>query len=130
MRISHLDHLVLTVASIEATCRFYSEVLGMRVVTFGEGRTALCFGNQKLNLHQAGRELEPRAAHPKPGSADLCFIVEGSLEALRAYLQSLGVAMLDEAPQRSGAMGPIQSVYLRDPDGNLIELSIYPDTPE
>ncbi|WP_313054114.1 VOC family protein [Pseudomonas lopnurensis] len=123
MNISHLDHLVLTVADIETTVDFYTRLLGMQVVTFGEGRKALTFGNQKLNLHQAGREFEPKAERPTPGSADLCFIVATPLEEVIAHLDAQGVAVIEGPVQRTGANGPIRSVYLRDPDLNLIELS-------
>lgn len=123
MNISHLDHLVLTVADIETTVDFYTRVLGMQVVTFGEGRKALTFGNQKINLHQAGYEFEPKAERPAPGSADLCFIVATSLDDVIAHLNEHGVAIIEGPVQRTGATGPIRSVYLRDPDLNLIELS-------
>ncbi len=123
MNISHLDHLVLTVADIEKTVGFYTRVLGMQLVTFGEGRKALAFGNQKINLHQSGREFEPKAERPTPGSADLCFIVATPLDRVIAHLEAQGVAILEGPVQRTGATGPIRSVYLRDPDQNLIELS-------
>jgi catechol 2,3-dioxygenase-like lactoylglutathione lyase family enzyme len=123
MQIDHLDHLVLTVADIEATLDFYTRVLGMQAVTFGEGRKALGFGNQKINLHQAGREFEPKAQRPTPGSADLCFIVATPLEQVIANLQAQQVAIVEGPVQRTGATGPIRSVYVRDPDLNLIELS-------
>jgi len=123
MQISHLDHLVLTVADIEATVDFYTRVLGMQVVTFGEGRKALAFGGQKLNLHQAGREFEPKAERPTPGSADLCFIVATPLDEVIAHLGRQGVAIVEGPVRRTGANGPIRSVYVRDPDQNLIELS-------
>ncbi len=123
MKIDHLDHLVLTVADIDATCRFYGKVLGMEVVEFGEGRTALRFGGQKINLHQAGREFEPKARHPAPGSADLCFIVTTPLQQVIAHLEQCAVAIEQGPVQRTGASGPLLSVYLRDPDGNLIELA-------
>ncbi|WP_343718002.1 VOC family protein [Inquilinus sp.] len=123
MRIDHLDHLVLTVASIEATCDFYARALGMTVETFGQGRKALRFGTQKINLHQAGREFEPKALRPTPGSADLCFIAATPLEEVMAYLQRLGIVLEEGPVPRSGATGPIRSVYLRDPDRNLIEIS-------
>ena len=123
MNISHLDHLVLTVADIEKTADFYTRVLGMQLVTFGEGRKALTFGNQKINLHQAGREFEPKAERPTPGSADLCFIVATPLDRVIAHLEVQGVAILEGPVQRTGASGPIRSVYVRDPDLNLIELS-------
>ena len=123
MNISHLDHLVLTVADIEAAVDFYTRVLGMQAVTFGEGRKALTFGNQKINLHQVGREFEPKAKRPTPGSADLCFIVATPLDRVIAHLEAQGVAIVEGPVQRTGATGPIRSVYLRDPDQNLIELS-------
>ncbi|WP_454853645.1 VOC family protein [Rhizobium binxianense] len=123
IRIDHLDHLVLTVADIAATCDFYSHVLGMAVETFGEGRKALTFGNQKINLHQAGREFEPKAREPVPGSADLCFIAETPLEAVITHLAAQGVPIEEGPVERTGATGPIRSVYFRDPDGNLIEVS-------
>jgi len=123
MQIDHLDHLVLTVADIETSVDFYTRVLGMQAVTFGEGREALAFGNQKINLHQAGREFEPKADRPTPGSADLCFIVATPLAEVIAHLQAQQVAIIEGPVQRTGATGPIRSVYLRDPDQNLIELS-------
>jgi catechol 2,3-dioxygenase-like lactoylglutathione lyase family enzyme len=123
IRIDHLDHQVLTVASIEATCDFYARALGMQVETFGQGRTALRFGDQKINLHQAGREFEPKALRPTPGSADLCFIATTPLEEVMAHLQRLGIAIEEGPVPRTGATGPIRSVYLRDPDANLIEIS-------
>ena len=123
MQIAHLDHLVLTVADIETTVGFYTRVLGMQLVTFGEGRKALAFGNQKINLHQAGREFEPKAERPTPGSVDLCFIVATPLDRVIAHLETQGVSIIEGPVQRTGATGPIRSVYLRDPDQNLIELS-------
>lgn len=123
--INRLDHLVLTVADIEATCAFYTGVLGMEVVTFGEGRKALSFGAQKINLHQAGKEFEPKAQHPTPGSADLCFISDTPLDAVAVHLEACGVAIEEGIVPRTGATGPIQSIYIRDPDQNLIEISTY-----
>jgi catechol 2,3-dioxygenase-like lactoylglutathione lyase family enzyme len=123
IRIDHLDHLVLTVASIERTCDFYARVLGMGIETFGQGRTALIFGNQKINLHQAGREFEPKAKHPTPGSADLCFIADTPLDDVIAHLGQGGVPIEEGPVERTGATGPIRSVYVRDPDFNLIEVS-------
>ena len=125
MRIDHLDHLVLTVRSIPATCDFYTRVLGMEVVSFGEGRKALRFGVQKINLHEAGHEFEPKAAQPVPGSADLCFIAETPLGEVIAHLKAQNVTIEQGPVQRTGAIGSIESVYLRDPDGNLIEISHY-----
>ena len=123
MHIDHLDHLVLTVADLDVTVDFYTRVLGMQEVTFGEGRKALGFGMQKINLHQAGREFEPKAERPTPGSADLCFIVATPLEEVIAHLETQGVAILEGPVRHTGATQPIRSVYVRDPDFNLIELS-------
>ena len=123
MRIDSLDHLVLTVASIPATVGFYTCVLGMEAVTFGSGRTALAFGRQKINLHEAGHEFEPKALRPTPGSADLCFLTGIPLEDVIAHLASQAVAIEEGPVQRTGAQGPIVSVYVRDPDQNLIEIS-------
>jgi len=121
--IHHLDHLVLTVASIERSCAFYASVLGMRVEVFAAGRKALCFGEQKVNLHEVGKEFEPKAAKPTPGSADLCFISSTPLEAVISQLAELGIPIEAGPVERSGATGRIRSVYLRDPDGNLLEIS-------
>jgi catechol 2,3-dioxygenase-like lactoylglutathione lyase family enzyme len=126
VRVNRLDHLVLTVASIDATVSFYTRVLGMTTVTFGAGRTALTFGTSKINLHEAGRELEPKARHPTPGSADVCFIVDDDIRGLVAELTDAGIAIEEGPVERTGATGPILSCYLRDPDQNLIELSNYP----
>ncbi|MBX9960411.1 MAG: VOC family protein [Burkholderiaceae bacterium] len=123
MQIDSLDHLVLTVADIEASCAFYSRVLGMEVVTFGQGRKALAFGAQKINLHQAGKEFEPKAQRPTPGSADLCFLTSVPLADMQAHLATCGVTVTEGPVQRTGAQGPILSVYFRDPDLNLIEVS-------
>jgi catechol 2,3-dioxygenase-like lactoylglutathione lyase family enzyme len=126
MEIDRLDHLVLTVASIERTCAFYARTLGMEVVTFGAGRTALKFGRQKINLHQAGSEVEPKAARPTPGSGDLCFIAATPLEDVIAHLGACGVAVELGPVPRAGAIGEMRPVYFRDPDRNLIEVSNYP----
>jgi catechol 2,3-dioxygenase-like lactoylglutathione lyase family enzyme len=125
VRIDRLDHLVLTVASIEAAAEFYTRVLGMGVVTFGAGRTALTFGTSKINLHEAGKEFEPKARRPTPGSADICLIVEDGIAEVMAELAAAGVGTEEGPVPRTGATGPITSCYLRDPDGNLIELSNY-----
>jgi len=125
MQIDRLDHLVLTVANIEATCAWYSRVLAMEVVTFAGGRTALAFGSQKINLHQRGHEFEPKAAHSLPGSADLCFITHTPMNEVIAHLQANSVPIMEGPVQRTGALGPMLSVYVRDPDGNLIEVSNY-----
>ncbi|GMK40444.1 virulence protein [Paenibacillus sp. CCS19] len=123
--IKNLDHLVLTVESIEKTIRFYTTVLGMKEETFGNGRKALLFGNQKINLHEAGNEFEPKARSPLPGSADLCFITELSMEDVIKRLRNEGIIIEEGPVNRTGALGPIVSVYVRDPDDNLIELSQY-----
>ena len=125
IEIERLDHLVLTVASIEATVAFYTRVLGFRVTTFGEGRVALTFGQQKINLHQAGREFEPKAAQPMPGSADLCLIATTPLFEVIKHLEAQGVTIEEGPVVRTGAKGPITSLYFRDPDQNLIEVSNY-----
>ena len=125
MKITHLDHLVLTVKSIETTCAFYSQVLGMEIVTFGQNRKALAFGSQKINLHEHGREFEPKAERPTPGSADLCFITPTPMAEVITHLQACGVALLEGPVERIGAVGPMTSVYFRDPDLNLIEIANY-----
>jgi catechol 2,3-dioxygenase-like lactoylglutathione lyase family enzyme len=122
--IDHLDHLVLTVASIDATAAFYTSALGMELVTFND-RKALRFGKQKINLHPAGNEFEPKAAHPTPGSGDLCFITNTSLEDVIAHLKSKNLAIELGPVERTGAAGKMRSIYLRDPDSNLIEISNY-----
>jgi len=123
MHIDALDHLVLTVGDIEATCAFYGRVFGMQVVTFGAGRRALAFGEQKINLHQAGHEFEPKATRPTPGSADLCLLTTTHLDRVQAELRAADVHIEDGPVPRTGATGPILSVYVRDPDGNLIEIA-------
>ena len=125
MRINRIDHIVLTVADISATCNFYSRILGMKVVNFGAGRVALAFGSQKINLHPHGKEFEPKAASPTPGSADLCLISEDAVAEVVAHLKQCGVPILEGPVSRTGATGPIVSVYFRDPDANLIEVSNY-----
>lgn len=123
MKIDSLDHLVLTVKNIDVSSAFYAKVLGMEVVTFGSGRKALSFGSQKINLHEYGNEFEPKASLPTPGSADLCFISSVPLAEVIRHLFLCGVTVIDGPVQRTGATGPIMSVYLRDPDMNLIEVS-------
>jgi len=125
MNIDRIDHVVMTVADIDATCDFYTRVLGMRVVTFAGGRKALAFGAQKINLHQAGREFEPKAAHPVPGSVDLCLITTGTLDQVAARLAACAVPILEGPVAKTGATGPIRSIYFRDPDRNLIEVATY-----
>jgi catechol 2,3-dioxygenase-like lactoylglutathione lyase family enzyme len=121
--LTELDHLVLTVADIDATCAFYVTHLGMTRINFGAGRVALAFGNQKINLHQAGREFEPKAARPTPGSADLCFRTPEPVERIAAALTAKGVPVIEGPVDRTGARGRLRSIYLRDPDGNLLELA-------
>jgi catechol 2,3-dioxygenase-like lactoylglutathione lyase family enzyme len=127
MKIERLDHLVLTVADLTKTCEFYERVLGMETVTFGAGRKALAFGQQKINLHQAGKEFEPKAVKPTPGSGDLCFIASTPLAEVIEHLKGEGIDILEGPVPRTGATGQMQSVYFRDPDGNLIEISNYID---
>ncbi|HQT30470.1 MAG TPA: VOC family protein [Thiobacillus sp.] len=123
MEFEAIDHVVLTVRDIPASVAFYTRVLGMREEVFGEGRRALAFGRCKLNLHQAGREFEPKAAHPAPGAVDLCLLARTSISDIERHLAAHGVAIEQGPIERSGAQGPLLSVYVRDPDGNLIELS-------
>jgi catechol 2,3-dioxygenase-like lactoylglutathione lyase family enzyme len=126
--IERIDHLVLTVRDIAATCKFYTEVLRMQVITFADNRKALQFGQQKLNLHQAGQEFEPKAACPTPGAVDLCLITQMPLLQVIEHLESCGVPLETGIVSRTGALGKIDSVYLRDPDGNLLEISTYADS--
>lgn len=127
VRLQRLDHFVLTVASVEATCAFYEKALGMTPVSFAGGRRALAFGDQKINLHRAGAEFVPHARRPEPGSADFCLIAEGPIEGVLTDLQAAGVTIEEGPVDRTGARGPIRSVYFRDPDGNLVEVAVYPD---
>ncbi|MBE0690980.1 MAG: VOC family protein [Anaerolineae bacterium] len=121
--IESIDHLVLTVENIENTVAFYAQVLGMEVVTFGAGRTALRFGRQKIDLHRRGHEFEPKAAHPVPGSADLCLITRFPLEGVIAHLEAHDILIVEGPVRRTGARGDLNSIYIRDPDGNLIEIA-------
>lgn len=123
MKVTTLDHLVLTVADLDETVAFYQTVLGMEAREFAQGRLALHFGDQKINLHRAAHEFEPKAAKAMPGSADLCFLVSGDAEKTIAHLKAAGVAIEEGPVLRTGATGPVISIYLRDPDGNLIELA-------
>ena len=123
--IKRLDHLVLTVKSLQETIRFYTSVLGMQEETFGSGRKALRFGNQKINLHEAGHEFEPKAQHPLPGSADLCFITDEPINKVVEHITKMNVNVEEGPVKRTGALGPIISVYIRDPDQNLVEISEY-----
>lgn len=121
--LDRIDHLVLTVFDLDRTLDFYSRVLGMSPVTFAGGRRGLAFGRQKLNLHVAGREFEPKALRPAPGAIDLCLVADTPLEQVLEHLKASGVAIVEGPVPRTGALGPMMSVYCRDPDGNLIEIS-------
>lgn len=123
--IDRIDHLVLTVNNIEVTCEFYGRVLGMQRVELASGRIALAFGQQKINLHSAGNEYDPTAQRPSPGSADICFIAATPISDAVASLQAEKVEVIEGPGPKSGATGPITSIYFRDPDGNLIEVSNY-----
>lgn len=125
IRITELDHLVLTVTDVEKTCAFYSSVLGMEVITFDEGRKALKFGGRKINLHHSGSQFNPKASNPQPGSADICFITYLRIEDVIRELASKNVSIELGPVERTGADGKMTSVYIRDPDGNLIELAAY-----
>lgn len=125
MKIKNIDHFVLTVASIEETCAFYEKILGMKIEVFGEGRKALRFGNQKINLHEVGKEFEPKSDRPTSGSGDFCLITETPITEVMQHLNNCGVEIEDGPVARTGASGAITSVYFRDPDGNLIEVSTY-----
>ncbi len=125
--IKALDHLVLTVENLTTTVAFYTHVLGCTAATFvpadGSQRTALTFGSQKINLHERGHEFEPKANAPRPGSADLCFLSDQPISEWQEHLAHLGVPIEEGPVARTGATGPILSLYLRDPDKNLIEIS-------
>lgn len=125
MQIKNIDHIVLTVADIAKTIEFYTTVLGLELETFKENRKALKFGTQKINLHQKGNEFEPKALHPTTGSADLCFITITPIEEVLLELKAKGIPVVEGIVDRTGANGLIESVYIRDPDNNLIELSNY-----
>jgi catechol 2,3-dioxygenase-like lactoylglutathione lyase family enzyme len=125
MNIDRIDHIVITAFDVERTLDFYSRVMGMEPITFAGGRRGLAFGRQKINLHQSGREFEPKALKPTPGSMDLCFITETPLDDVIGHLKSHGVAIAQGPVEKTGALGPMMSVYFRDPDGNLIEVSNY-----
>ncbi|PKN15282.1 MAG: VOC family virulence protein [Deltaproteobacteria bacterium HGW-Deltaproteobacteria-24] len=124
-QIKSLDHLVLTVKDIAKTVEFYTTVLGMKKEIFKQNRVALKFGSQKINLHQLGAEFEPKAYNVKEGSADLCFITQTSVTDFKSHIENLGVKVIEGPVKRTGAMGEINSIYVRDPDGNLIEIANY-----
>lgn len=123
MNVLRIDHVVLTVRDIDATIAWYERVMGMRAVTFGDGRRGLAFGDQKLNLHQAGDEFLPKASIPMPGSVDLCFTTDVPLDDVAAHLRAEGVAIEVGPVAKVGARAPLRSLYVRDPDGNLIEIA-------
>ena len=123
MKTLSLDHIVLTVRDIDASVQFYTKVMGMELTVFGNNRKALSFGSQKINLHQFTKEFEPKAEIPTPGSADLCFLTSTPVNEVISELQRMNVEILEGPVQRTGATGPILSVYFRDPDRNLIEVS-------
>jgi len=125
MIIDRIDHFVLTVRDVAATCDFYRQTLGMQPEVFGDNRWALTFGHQKINLHVAGKELEPKARHPMPGGGDFCLITKTPMDDVVAHLERCGVAIELMPSPRTGADGPIVSVYFRDPDGNLVEVANY-----
>jgi len=125
MKIDRIDHFVLTVRDLDATCAFYSRVLGMEVITFAGGRKGLAFGAQKINLHLAGREFEPKAHRATPGSGDFCLVTTVPLADVIAHLASCGVEIIEGPVDRTGATGALRSVYFRDPDLNLVEVSNY-----
>jgi catechol 2,3-dioxygenase-like lactoylglutathione lyase family enzyme len=122
VRVDRIDHFVLTIRDVETTCEFYSRVLGMEVEEF-DGRRALKFGRQKINLHQAGAEFEPKAGKPTPGSGDFCLITSVPLERVVEHLRSCRVEIIDGPVARTGATGRLESIYFRDLDGNLVEVS-------
>ena len=123
MRVLRIDHVVLTVADLGRTIAFYERVLGMTAISFGEGRRGVAFGDQKLNLHQAGQEFEPRALRPAPGAIDMCFTTDVPLDEVAAHLRSESVVIEHGPVDKVGARSALRSLYFRDPDGNLIEVS-------
>jgi catechol 2,3-dioxygenase-like lactoylglutathione lyase family enzyme len=125
MKIERIDHLVLTVKNIQVSCQFYHQVLGMEIITFGDNRYALKFGEQKINLHQLNQEFEPKAGFPTPGSADLCLITLVPLSQVIEHCDRCGVSIVLGPITRTGAKGNIESIYIRDPDQNLLEIANY-----
>jgi catechol 2,3-dioxygenase-like lactoylglutathione lyase family enzyme len=122
-----LDHIVLTVTDVEKTKNFYVHVMGMKAQTNKLGRVSLMFGQHKINLHQLGNEFRPHAQRPTPGSGDLCFVTSRTIEEIKEHVESQGIVLIEGPVQKEGALGPMMSIYFRDPDGNLIEISRYPD---
>jgi catechol 2,3-dioxygenase-like lactoylglutathione lyase family enzyme len=125
VKVTTLDHLVLTVQDLESTVDFYTRVLGMTVSVFGEGRLALKFGTQKINLHELGKELQPNARRAQAGSADLCFLSDEPLDSWVDHFEEEGVDVVGGPIRQTGALGPMDSIYCRDPDGNLVEIASY-----
>jgi len=125
MKIERIDHIVLTVQNIDKTIQFYTDILGMNLIVFGDNRKALTFGNQKINLHEKGKEFEPKASAPTCGSADICFIVSTEIDIIKKELEAKNIKIVEGIVLRTGAIGKIRSIYLRDPDKNLIEISNY-----
>ena len=123
MQLQRIDHLVLTVHDIKESCTFYARVLGMEVVDFADNRKALAFGSQKINLHEQGKEFEPRARAATPGSMDICLLCDETVDELTRHLQQHDISIIEGPVQRTGAVGPVTSIYFRDPDGNLLELA-------
>ena len=123
MKIERIDHIVLTVADLNKTIDFYTNILGLNIVAFSAGRLALTFGNQTINLHENGKEFEPKASLPTCGSIDLCLITSTQIENVLTELKNKGVEIIEGIVERTGAIGKIRSIYIRDPDKNLIELS-------
>lgn len=123
MKIERIDHIVLTVADLNKTIDFYTNILGLKIVEFSAGRMALAFGNQKINLHENGKEFEPKASLPTCGSIDLCLITSTQIENVLTELKNKGVEIIEGIVERTGAIDKIRSIYIRDPDKNLIELS-------
>ena len=125
LRVDRLDHLVLTVRSLARTCEFYEKVLGMEVVHYGHGRIAVRFGDQRINLHEVGKEFSPKAMRPTPGSGDLCFITRRVLTEWVDHLAASGVPIVEGPVRKTGTLGSMESIYVRDPDENLIEIASY-----
>ena len=123
MKVSKLDHFIITANNLEKTIDFYSRILGMEQQTYSDGRKALIFGDQKINLHEAGKEFKPHAQNPLPGSADLCFITRTPMQQVISHLTTCNVSIIEGPLEKSGASGPLFSIYIRDPDNNLIEIA-------
>lgn len=125
IQLERIDHIVLTVKDLQTTCAFYTRVLGMRETSFEQNRKALVFGQTKINLHEAGNEFDPKAQCPTPGSADICLVTRDPIARVVAHVRANDVEIIDGPVRRTGAAGAMESVYFRDPDGNLIEVSHY-----